>query len=147
MENKKISQLVSAGTLNGSELVEVVKNGANYKTTSQSVADLSKTYTVYTAKVTQSAMNAPTATVLENTTDETFTFTYESQGTYFLTKTGANFDTAKTFFSHSPNAAYWVVSSVTNNDNYIAIQTTPFDDIGYVSDNLLNGFIEVRIYN
>ena len=147
MENKKISQLVSAGTLNGSELVEVVKNGANYKTTALEVANLSKTYTVYTAKVSQSGINPPVAVVLENTTDETFTFTYSSQGTYILTKSGANFDTAKTYFSHSNSNSYWLSSVIVNGDNYIAMQTTPFDDIAYVVDDLLNGFIEIRIYN
>lgn len=40
MANKKISELAAAGTLDGSELVEVVKGGTNSQTTTQDIADL-----------------------------------------------------------------------------------------------------------
>ena len=41
MANKKISELSTAGTLTGPELVEVVQGGVNVKTTAQDIADLS----------------------------------------------------------------------------------------------------------
>ena len=40
MADVKISEMGSAGTLDGTELVEVVKGGANKKTTTQDIADL-----------------------------------------------------------------------------------------------------------
>lgn len=40
MANLKISQLSAAGTLDGTELVEVVKGGSNVQTTAQAIADL-----------------------------------------------------------------------------------------------------------
>jgi hypothetical protein len=40
MANKRITELPTAGALDGSELVEVVQGGANTKTTAQDIADL-----------------------------------------------------------------------------------------------------------
>jgi hypothetical protein len=40
MANEKISTMASAGALDGTELVEVVKGGANRRTTTQDIADL-----------------------------------------------------------------------------------------------------------
>ena len=147
MANKKISELSSAGTLTGSELLEIVKNSANYKTTSLEVANLSKTYTVYTAKVSQSGTDAPTATVIENTTDETFTFDYLSQGTYKVTKSGSTFDETKTVVFHSGYSAYWFGVAVVDGYDNIPFITSPYNDNTIVQDDLLNGVIEIRIYN
>jgi len=40
MANKKITQLPSAGTLDGTEIVPLVKNGITSQTTTQDIADL-----------------------------------------------------------------------------------------------------------
>jgi hypothetical protein len=40
MANLKISELNAAGTLDGSELVEIVQSGVNVRTTTQDIADL-----------------------------------------------------------------------------------------------------------
>lgn len=149
MANKKISELSNAGTLTGSELVEVVKNSANFKTTTQNIANLASgsSYTVYTAKLSQSGLDAPIANELENTTGETFTFDYLSQGTYKVTKSGANFDETKTVIFHSGYTAYWFGTAVVTGYDNIPFITSPYNDNTIVQDDLLNGVIEIRIYN
>ena len=50
MTDKKISQLDAAATLTGAEMVEVVQNGVNVRTTAQAVANLAGAVTTTTYK-------------------------------------------------------------------------------------------------
>jgi hypothetical protein len=56
----------------------------------------SPSYKVYTALLTQTGTNAPTATVLENTLGVTITTSYIAEGTYKLNSSGIVFITDKT---------------------------------------------------
>jgi hypothetical protein len=149
MENKKISQLVSAGTLTGSELVEVVKNGGNYKTTAQSIANLASgsSYTVYAANITQTTTSPPVATVLENTTGETFTFLYQNIGTYFLTKSGSDFDIEKTQVFMGTTASTLTAVNFYLQDTGLYIYTSTTDTGTYLDTQLAHCSLEIRIYN
>ena len=80
-------------TLNG---MEYAKNTSLEKLLVDATTELetiatnqARPYKVYTALVTQSGTNAPTATVLENTLGGTPTWAFSSAGTFTLTLTGA----------------------------------------------------------
>jgi len=146
MANKKISELSSAGTLTGSELVEVVKNGANYKTTIQNISN-TKAYTVYSANITQTTNNPPVATVLENTTGETFTFLYQNIGTYFLTKSGSDFDIQKTQVFMGTTVSTLTAVNFYLIDSGLYIYTSTTDTGTYLDTQLAHCSLEIRIYN
>jgi len=63
MANIKISELTEAGALTGTELVEIVQDGANVQTTAQDIADLAAPAapdTIYTADGTLTGTRAVT---------------------------------------------------------------------------------------
>lgn len=71
MNNKKISQLPTVSILNGAELIEVIQNGVNKKSTIQRVIDLSSSQNpkIYIAYVVPGGGfgGAPLISVLINT--------------------------------------------------------------------------------
>ena len=95
-------------------------------------------YKVYTALLTQSGMDAPVATVLENTLGDII-WTRQGEGSYFGTLLG--------LFSN-PLKVGIILSSIQNpitiagenNENSIFIETSTD---GY----LYNAFLEIRVYN
>jgi hypothetical protein len=74
MANVKISQLTSASTLTGTEVIPLVQSGSTVKTTAQDIADLAGgvSYTSYVAEISGSA--PVVSSVFENTTGLTFTW-------------------------------------------------------------------------
>jgi hypothetical protein len=91
MADKKISQLTSASTpLTGSEELAIVQSGATVKATAQDIADLAGApYLVYTALLTQSGIDAPVATVLQNTLGGTPVWARTGNGTFSITLANA----------------------------------------------------------
>jgi hypothetical protein len=89
MANVKISELTSASTLTGTEIIPLVQSGSTVKTTAQDIADLASgvSYTSYVAKI--SGDSPVTSSVFENTTGLTFTWasgsTYEPAYSYTTT--------------------------------------------------------------
>ena len=82
MANIKISELTSASTLTGTEIIPLVQSGSTVKTTAQDIADLAGggvSYTSYVAKLVGNPEGNPvTASVLENTTGKTINWTQGS---------------------------------------------------------------------
>jgi hypothetical protein len=115
----------------------------------KSQLDAVRPYKVYTALVSQTGTNAPTATVLENTLGGTVVWSYASVGQYTATLTGA-FTVNKTtvFINHayagSGNNTSLQGGSTNVNTANIRVknyQGTPFD-------GEINGAsIEIRVYN
>ena len=123
MATKYIVNNVSGQTINGESILPV--------------------YKVYTALLTQSGIDAPTAIVLENTIGD-IDWTYGSVGEYVGTLANA-FTEDKTFLF-----AYILPTSVIkierNNVNQINVGTT--DNLGVKTNGLLNSTsIEIRVYN
>lgn len=117
-------------------------------------------YKVYSALITQSLTNAPTATVFENTLGGTIVWTRNGLGDYSGTLTGA-FPAAKTFllgFNQTTPASNVVhVGSAVEIGagalHYYYLQRISDDVIGLLSTNGVdaedlnnNVFIEIRVY-
>ena len=104
-------------------------------------------YTVYTALITQAGTAAPVATVLQNTTGGTITWTRTSTGRYVATISGTTYTADKTTV---------LVTSGGNNDNILRPRITATTAIDWYnidsSDNAVSDTIaetttvEIRIY-
>ena len=106
-------------------------------------------YKVYTALLSQSGTDAPTATVLENTLGVDVSFTYFLAGNYFINAIGA-FTGGKTCVimgrSIYATSVYTVIPYLPNTDQ-VQISVTKVTD-NTSSDNKLTNFpIEIRVYN
>ena len=99
-------------------------------------------YTVYTALLTQAGTAAPVATILQNTTGGTLTWTRQSAGNYTVTASAALFTVNKTivFGNHG---------SVNTQGDFNwnrASDTTITLNVG-ADAKLANGSFEIRIYS
>jgi hypothetical protein len=105
-------------------------------------------YKSWVALISQSGTDAPTAIVLQNDFDETFTFTYSSVGEYRIESANNNFTTDKTFIvtqNTNDGAAIYHFSTTYVNDARIVIYS--FDGGSALSDSLLNkSSIEIRVF-
>lgn len=106
-------------------------------------------YKVYTALLSQSGTDAPTAIVLENTLGVDVSFTYFLAGNYFINAIGAftgnkkYIDVGQSIYATS---AYIITPNFLNIDQ-VQIRVTKVTD-GTSSDNKLTNFpIEIRVYN
>lgn len=101
-------------------------------------------YKTYVATITQSGTSAPVATVLENNTGFTFTYTYTGVGWYTLDCSGSAF--AKAYVvtqnkSFTPMSLFeWNLTSGTE----ISLHVRKTD--GTSVDASLDGIIEIRVY-
>lgn len=102
-------------------------------------------YKSYVALLTQTGTSAPSAIVLDNSLGFTPVWSYDSQGSYFLTYSGG-FTTNKTTVlinqnrSNRHNAAYW------NDSNSITVETSVISTNTLADDILENTLIEIRVY-
>ena len=100
-------------------------------------------YTVYTALITQAGTAAPVATMLQNTTGETFTYARTSGGDYTVTVSGNLFTVNKTLVflnggsSENNHDIAWERAS----DTVINLSTHNSDG------KFTAGSIEIRIYS
>lgn len=100
-------------------------------------------YNLYSALLSQSGTDAPVATVLENTLGGTVVWSYNSQGDYAATLTGA-FPSGKTgVFMGNTNAAFWY--GYRQSDNEVFIQTLNTSE-EKIDEGLLDTIIEIRVY-
>jgi len=117
--------------------------------TVQSVASFANSYslgyTVYTAQLTAGTGVAPTATVLQNTTGLTFTWTRTGTGQFVATVAGAPF-TATKFWAMSSAKVPQVTSIVRTSTNTCRLDVIESQN-GNASNTLVEGYIEIRIYS
>ena len=98
-------------------------------------------YKTYTALLTQAGTAAPVATILQNTTSETFTWTRQSAGNYTITASTALFTVNKTIVFGNHGSV-----NIVDFDWNRASDTTVTLSVG--SDGkLVNGSFEIRIYS
>lgn len=110
----------------------------------------SRPYKVYTALLTQSGTDAPTAIVLENTLGGAIVWTRSSDGVYVGTLAGA-FVTNKTFIDAKTvfdDIAVITRISITHTTDAITISNVGSNDFPWPGA-LINGRypIEIRVYN
>ncbi len=117
--------------------------------TVQSVASFANSYslgyTVYTAQLTAGTGVAPTATVLQNTTGLTFTWTRTGTGQFVATVAGTPF-TATKFWAMSSAKVPQVTSIVRTSTNTCRLDVIESQN-GNALNSLTEGYIEIRIYS
>jgi len=147
--SKKISELGTATTITGTELVPVVQSGVTVQTTVQGL----KKYKVYAALFSQVGTAAPTVTVLENTIGA-INVTYGSTGRYILASAGLFTGTVPLIvrpmgFENEVNfdEAWGTYYGVRKGSTTEIIIETGRPGTGREDSLLFNQFIEVRMYN
>ena len=107
MADKKISELVEADPLDGTEDLPIVKDGSTVRCSTQDIANLKgdSEPLIYAARVTQSGTSNPTATVGSNTTGKTIAWTRASGGYSLATANAACFTSGKTIVQYSGTGA------------------------------------------
>ena len=99
-------------------------------------------YDVYTAILTQTGTSAPTATVLENTLGGTVVWTYNAEGSYIGTLTGAFTADKTAIFTGGFDGFYF---SYRGSANTVTILT--YDETLTLANDYLNkNPIEIRVY-
>ena len=99
-------------------------------------------YTVYTALLTQAGTAAPVATILQNTTNATLTWTRQSSGNYTVTASTALFTVNKTILFLNNGSTPNITQVPWNRTS----DTTVTLSLG-ADGNLINGSFEIRIYS
>ena len=143
----RISDLTALTTATDS-MVLVINDGTP-TTKSITVANLKASlgvnYTKLVVLISQSGTNAPTLTILENTTGATFSTVRQAQGVYQITTLSSVFTVNKTLIlANNFTYPYTVDISRTGVTN-LTIGT--YDGVSTSDDVLLNSSLEVRIYS
>lgn len=117
--------------------------------TVQSVASFANSYslgyTVYTAQLTAGAGVAPTATVLQNTTGLTFTWTRIGTGQFVATVAGTPF-AANKFWAMSSAKVPQLTSIVRTSTNTARLDNVT-SSTGAALNDLVEAYVEIRIYS
>jgi len=117
--------------------------------TVQSVASFANSYslgyTVYTAALTAGAGVAPTATVLQNTTGLTFTWTRINPGQFVATVAGTPF-AANKFWAMSSAKVPQLTSIVRTSTNTARLDNVT-SSTGAALNDLVEAYVEIRIYS
>jgi len=104
-------------------------------------------YKSYTALLTQSGTNAPTAIVLQNEFYEVgFTWGYDNVGSFFVQASSPVFTANKTFVIFTPNYSHPKIFTAERVNNNVVIIGT-FSDPSTPSSVFLNASFEIRVYN
>ena len=101
-------------------------------------------YTVYTARLDAGVGVAPTATVLQNTTGLTFTWTRTGTGQFVATVAGTPFAADK-FWAMSSAKVPQLTSIVRTSTNTARLDNVT-SSTGAALNDLVEGYIEIRIY-
>ena len=102
-------------------------------------------YTVYSAQLTAGAGAAPTATILQNTTGLTFTWTRIGTGQFVATVAGTPF-VANKFWAMVAAKGDEFPSVVRTGDNTARVDNITCSTAAAI-DGITEGFIEIRIYS
>jgi hypothetical protein len=102
-------------------------------------------YTVYSAQLTAGAGAAPTATILQNTTGLTFTWTRTGPGQFVATVAGTPF-VANKFWAISSAKVPQLTSVVRTGDNTVRFDVVA-SNTAAAENALTEGYVEIRIYS
>jgi hypothetical protein len=140
----KISEMTAATDLTGA-VVPIVQGGVNKKADANLLG--ASGYKVYTALLSQTGTDAPTATVLQNTLGGNPVFTYVGVGEYNITLTNA-FPENKTFYLTSPTGGSGQAVVELNREDNNTILVLSFSVSGAeLADQILEKTpVEIRIY-
>ena len=117
--------------------------------TVQSVASFANSYslgyTVYTASLVATAGAAPTATILQNTTGLTFTWTRIGTGQFVATVAGTPFAADK--FWAVTSAKVPQLTSIVRTSTNTARLDVVVSNTAAAENSLTEGYVEIRIYS
>ncbi len=117
--------------------------------TVQSVASFANSYslgyTVYSAQLTAGVGVAPTATILQNTTGLTFTWTRTGPGVFVATVAGTPFAASK-FWAMSSAKVPLITSIVRISTNTCRLDVV-VSNTAAAENSLTEGYVEIRIYS
>ena len=102
-------------------------------------------YTVYSAVLNAGAGAAPTATVLQNTTGLTFTWTRTGTGQFVATVAGTPFAASK-FWAMSSAKVPQLTSIVRTSTNTCRLDVV-VSNTAAAENSLTEGYVEIRIYS
>jgi len=102
-------------------------------------------YTVYTAQLTAGAGAAPTATILQNTTGLTFTWTRIGTGQFVATVAGTPFAADK--FWAVTSAKVPQLTSIVRTSTNTARLDVVVSNTAAAENALTEGYVEIRIYS
>lgn len=142
----KISNLTELTT--ATDTSEIVINDGTPTTKKITIANLKTSlgvnYTKLVCLITQSGTDAPTLTILENTTGATFSTVRQAQGIYQITTLSTVFTANKTLVLANNFRYPYTIDINRTGATTITIGTY---NVGSTSDDvLLNSSLEVRIY-
>lgn len=112
-------------------------------------------YTVYTVLLNQSGTTAPIATVLENSTGETITWSRDNSGRYTATAGSSIFTADKVAVTYGvlipvDGQIAQFQSAARTSDDTVGISCLDIDlttpAVNYSDDMLVNTFFEIRVY-
>ena len=101
-------------------------------------------YTVYSASLVAAAGAAPTATILQNTTGLTFTWTRTGPGVFVATVAGTPFATNK-FWAISSAKVPQLTSIVRTSTNTARLDNVT-SSTGAALNDLVEAYVEIRVY-
>ena len=117
--------------------------------TVQSIASFANSYslgyTVYSASLVATAGAAPTATILQNTTGLTFTWTRIGTGQFVATVAGTPFAASK-FWAMSSAKVPQLTSIVRTSTNTCRLDVVA-SNTAAAENSLTEGYVEIRIYS
>ena len=102
-------------------------------------------YTVYSASLVAAAGAAPTATILQNTTGLTFTWTRTDPGVFVATVAGTPF-AANKFWAMTSAKVPQLTSIVRTSTNTCRLDVVA-SNTAAAENSLTEGYIEIRIYS
>ena len=101
-------------------------------------------YTVYSASLVASAGAAPTATILQNTTGLTFTWTRTGPGVFVATVAGTPF-AANKFWAMTSAKVPQLTSIVRTSTNTCRLDNVT-SSTGAALNDLVEAYVEIRVY-
>lgn len=122
-------------------------NTSQIATTAFVLANGARPYKVYTALLSQTGTNAPTATVLENSTGYTFTYSYGSTGQFGVTSSTSLPDGKTGILIGSGNSVGGTTKNVTASFASGTVAVLTSSNTGVATNGILDRtIIEIRIY-
>ena len=138
---------LASPTFTGTPIAPTATAGTNTTqiATTAFVQSALRPYKVYTALLSQSGTNAPTAIVLENTLGFTPTFTYSSVGSYDVVSSSGFTNNKTALFIHNIGTNHIAIYRSTT--SLLRINTT--NSAGTLSDDMMGVpvTVEIRVYN
>ena len=138
----------SSDNVIGSQIDPITEENKTVQFTVGQIASFANSYslgyTVYSASLVAAAGAAPTATILQNTTGLTFTWTRTGPGVFVATVAGTPFATNK-FWAMSSAKVPQLTSIVRTSTNTARLDNVT-SSTGTALNDLVEAYVEIRIY-